>query len=345
MDIKKEVIEFVSELQAINALVSRVAKERIDFEEYRKIIDFYSENKDCRKFESMILNLAFNENIEFKEKIFVSISNEAYRFIIFYSDNIERLNKFRAYNTINYYIPKHIIEVEDQIKQTSLLGLELHKMIKEFPPLKDDPKREGFDRKLDNLRKQHIKATSHLNELYKTYMEYLDLEWVYDAEIMDGIKEMMITLNNILGKYVTRDIPNAAKQIEYYNTNINNLHNKTEVNKSSMFNMGLISSIYNICRGEQFEDISELDFFNEINNPTSSILLKVKKAETMRVCYLIYLLSETLSEPQRSEWRNAILDKLEISASYYKSKYRNAVSSDASTRSSTFANEMRIVFK
>ena len=44
------------------------------------------------------------------------------------------------------------------------------------------------------------------------------------------------------------------------------------------------------------------------------------------MCYLIFLMSEKLSEQDRDKWKDRILKLLEIDDSYYKSKYKEPFS-------------------
>ncbi|MFR9535055.1 MAG: hypothetical protein SNG49_09570, partial [Rikenellaceae bacterium] len=169
----------------------------------------------------------------------------------------------------------------------------------------------------------------------------LKLQDIYDVKIFYLLNIFMVSIELIASKYAPKDI--FAQHVNRVKESQSD--RETEMNEPALFDMNTISSAYNICNNEQFEEISELDFYHEINNPSNgSQQLKIKKSETMRVCYLIHLLSERLEEPLRTQWREQILEKLEISPSYYKSKYRNAVSGDASVRSSAFANNMRTVF-
>ena len=51
----------------------------------------------------------------------------------------------------------------------------------------------------------------------------------------------------------------------------------------------------------------------------------MRKDEKARVCYLIFLMGETLSKPDREKWKEEIMKLLEIDIKYYKSKYKAPV--------------------
>lgn len=53
--------------------------------------------------------------------------------------------------------------------------------------------------------------------------------------------------------------------------------------------MRLLSAIYEKCNGEQFEAVSELDFYANMNLQPYEGRLKIRPREKARVCYLISL--------------------------------------------------------
>jgi hypothetical protein len=109
--------------------------------------------------------------------------------------------------------------------------------------------------------------------------------------------------------------------------------------------MALVSAIYGVCNGEQFEDIPELEFYNNLNLLSSSYRLRIRPKEKARVCYLVYLLSERLPKTTRESWRSAMLETLGIDAAYYKSKYKEPESDFPSDSNQRFAKEMGEIFK
>lgn len=111
------------------------------------------------------------------------------------------------------------------------------------------------------------------------------------------------------------------------------------------FSMKFLSSIHESCVGEQFETISEPSFYANINLHPCKNRLKIKAREKIRVCYLIFLMSEKLSKQHRDEWRNKILELLDIDESYYRSKYKEPVSDFPSDSNQKFAKEMESIFK
>ena len=126
-------------------------------------------------------------------------------------------------------------------------------------------------------------------------------------------------------------------------------HEQEEVQNSpegqhEYFDMKPLSPIYETCVGEQFEAITIADFYANINLYPCKNKLKIKAREKIRVCYLIFLMSEKLSKQYRDEWRSQILKLLDIDESYYRSKYKEPVSDFPSDSNQKFAKEMESIF-
>ena len=109
--------------------------------------------------------------------------------------------------------------------------------------------------------------------------------------------------------------------------------------------MKLLSLIHEACVGEQFEEISAPDFYANMNLHPCNCKLKTKPREKIRVCYLIFLMSEKLPKQDRDKWKAGILELLGIDDSYYKSKYKEPVSDFPSDSNQKFAKEMEHIFR
>ena len=109
--------------------------------------------------------------------------------------------------------------------------------------------------------------------------------------------------------------------------------------------MELLSLIHTTCVGEQFENISEYDFYACMNLRPGKCKLKIKPREKIRVCYLIFLMGEQLPKLDRENWKKNILKMLDIEENYYKSKYKEPVSDFPSDNNQKFAKEMDEIFR
>ena len=70
---------------------------------------------------------------------------------------------------------------------------------------------------------------------------------------------------------------------------------ETADEQQEYFSMKLLSLIHEVCVGEQFEEISAPDFYANMNLHPCNCKLKIKPREKIRVCYLIFLMGEKLS--------------------------------------------------
>lgn len=115
--------------------------------------------------------------------------------------------------------------------------------------------------------------------------------------------------------------------------------------QTEYFNMELLSLIHVTCVGEQFENISEHDFYTCMNLLPSDTKPQIRPREKIRTCYLIFLMSEKLPKQDRENWKRNILKILDIEESYYKSKYKEPVSDFPSDSNRKFAKEMDGIFR
>ena len=120
---------------------------------------------------------------------------------------------------------------------------------------------------------------------------------------------------------------------------------ETKEEQQEYFSMKLLLLINEVCAGEQFEEISALDFYANMNLQPCNCKLKIKPREKIRVCYLIFLMSEKLAKQDRDKWKDRMLKLLDIDDSYYKSKYKEPVSDFPSDSNQNFAKEMKHIFR
>ena len=121
----------------------------------------------------------------------------------------------------------------------------------------------------------------------------------------------------------------------------------TPASPPAYFPMRLLSAIYEKCNYKQFEAVPEADFFAGMNLQPCRNRLKIRPGEKARVCYLIFLMGETLSNQDREKWKDEIMRLLDIDIKYYKSKYKAHVPRTdlAIDSNQEFAKEMRLIFR
>ena len=152
-------------------------------------------------------------------------------------------------------------------------------------------------------------------------------------------------LKETLAKYVF-DETNEPEEPAEQEPNAPNIQEEVLGTKQTeYFNMELLSLIHVTCVGEQFENISEHDFYTCMNLLPSDTKPQIRPREKIRTCYLIFLMSEKLPKQDRENWKRNILKILDIEESYYKSKYKEPVSDFPSDSNRKFAKEMDGIFR
>ena len=70
-----------------------------------------------------------------------------------------------------------------------------------------------------------------------------------------------------------------------------------------------------------------------------------KNEGKIRVCYLIFLMSEKLPKLDREKWKKEYPQMLDIEENYYKSKYKEPVSDFQVTSKSKVRQKMDAIFR
>lgn len=114
-------------------------------------------------------------------------------------------------------------------------------------------------------------------------------------------------LKETLAKYVF-DETNEPEEPAEQEPNAPNIQEEVLGTKQTeYFNMELLSLIHVTCVGEQFENISEHDFYTCMNLLPSDTKPQIRPREKIRTCYLIFLMSEKLPKQDRENWKRNIL--------------------------------------
>lgn len=114
--------------------------------------------------------------------------------------------------------------------------------------------------------------------------------------------------------------------------------------EKTFISMRLASEIHELCNNNQFELLSETDFYQLLNNLPAKATLTIKPGEKNRVYFLIHKILETIAENDKKEWKNYIFHKLDIQEAQYKSKYREPISQLPSKKSKEFAGKLEKIF-
>ena len=183
-----------------------------------------------------------------------------------------------------------------------------------------------------------------MDKLYELQKQDRKEAFQYMENLSGDVYRLSLLFMEILKKYLPDDVE-VKRQDEPVKQNEQEEMQNTPEGQHEYFDMKSLSSIHETCVGEQFEAITISDFYANINLHPCKNRLKIKAREKIRVCYLIFLMSEKLSKQYRDEWRDKILKLLDIDESYYRSKYKEPVSDFPSDSNQKFAKEMESIFR
>ena len=96
--------------------------------------------------------------------------------------------------------------------------------------------------------------------------------------------------------------------------------------------LALCLFIYEVCNDYQFEYLSGSDFVNFMNLKPTGRAVTVRPKENLRVCYMVFSVSQTIKPRERGKvWAEELLRRCGISKSYY-DKHRSDVCGNATTK-------------
>ena len=200
-------------------------------------------------------------------------------------------------------------------------------------PLAEEEKQA--EKEYERCKAEYDKERAKLNELYDQQKATRKEAFQYMKNRCADIYRQSCLFLDILKKY----IPDGKRQDEPGKPIS---QQETADEQQEYFSMKLLSLIHEVC---VFEEISAPDFYANMNLHPCNCKLKTKPREKIRVCYLIFLMSEKLPKQDRDKWKAGILKLLDIDDSYYKSKYKEPVSDFPSDSNQNFAKEMEHIFR
>lgn len=316
--------ELIPEYNFLNKTYSNIInKKSISFDEQQFITDFFNKFSDSIEFESSIIKIiqeSKNFSVLFKSLYSeIEICIEAYKKNKYFFDTINTkevcFKNARKYDFL-YNHQLSIVRKYSDAHSKADNALE-GTAFRDVSEIEIEIKREDFKRKSELYKAEKDKLDSIDNE--KRNLE--DFSFKYCQNIFNEIHEVSNTKMNILKKYTI----NQFEDNEY-------------------FNMILIGKVFELSNGILFEKINQLDFYNEFNLNNYFSKMKIVTNQKYKVCYLIYKLYETIESNSKTVWRIEILDKLELSMGYYKSKYKEITREDADETLKAFVKEIDNIF-
>ena len=325
--------------------LNRIYRDYIDnyafsFDRQKFISDFYQEYNDMKSFEAAILELVLDKQKEQYTLILNSLKTEIEKSIQAYE--IRPLSDRAIERACYQHMERYSQEIEAQLDVTRSLSKPLNEANNRYDSIgyreHTAEEEKQAEKEYERCKAEYDKERAKLNELYDQQKAARKEAFQYMKNRCEDMYRQSCLFLDILKKYIS-----DGKQENKSSEPIS--QQETTEEQQEYFSMKLLSLIHEVCIGEQFEEISALDFYANMNLHPCNCKLKIKPREKIRVCYLIFLMSEKLSKQDRDKWKDRILKLLDIDDSYYKSKYKEPVSDFPSDSNQNFAKEMEHIFR
>ena len=325
--------------------LNRIYRDYIDnyafsFDRQKFISDFYQEYNDMKSFEAAILELVLDKQKEQYTLILNSLKTEIEKSIQAYE--IRPLSDRAIERACYQHMERYSQEIEAQLDVTRSLSKPLNEANNRYDSIgyreHTAEEEKQAEKEYERCKAEYDREKAKLNKLYDQQKATRTEAFQYMKNCCADIYRQSCLFLDILKKYIP-----DRKQENKSSESIS--QQETTEEQQEYFSMKLLSLIHEVCIGEQFEEISAPDFYANMNLHPCNCKLKIKPREKIRVCYLIFLMSEKLSKQDRDKWKDRILKLLDIDDSYYKSKYKEPVSDFPSDSNQNFAKEMEHIFR
>ncbi len=325
--------------------LNRIYRDYIDnyafsFDRQKFISDFYQEYNDMKSFEAAILELVLDKQKEQYTLILNSLKTEIEKSIQAYE--IRPLSDRAIERACYQHMERYSQEIEAQLDVTRSLSKPLNEANNRYDSIgyreHTAEEEKQAEKEYERCKAEYDREKAKLNKLYDQQKATRTEAFQYMKNCCADIYRQSCLFLDILKKYIS-DRKQENKSSEPIS------QQETTEEQQEYFSMKLLSLIHEVCEGEQFEEISAPDFYANMNLHPCNCKLKIKPREKIRVCYLIFLMSEKLSKQDRDKWKDRILKLLDIDDCYYKSKYKEPVSDFPSDSNQNFAKEMEHIFR
>lgn len=340
--------------------LNRICKDWIvshtfSFEKQKFTVDFYSEWNDITAFEQAILELVLHTPPEPCTLLLKSLKKEVREYTRLY-EAYSLPHDEVIMRVCNQYADSYKEAIREKMEVVNRLRKPMNEANNRYDSIgyrEHTPEEEKLaEREYERCKAEYEKEKAQLDHLYEQQTLLRKEARQYMKNHCDDIYLLSVHFMGILTKYVPDE---ESKPNEADEQNRTDSQPETDTATASAtattarlpeyFSMKLLSLIHEVCVGEQFEEISAPDFYANMNLHPYNCKLKTKPREKIRVCYLIFLMSEKLPKQDRDKWKAGILKLLDIDDSYYKSKYKEPVSDFPSDSNQNFAKEMEHIFR
>ena len=338
-----EILIMIPQYGELNRIYSDfIVSHTFSFDKQKFITNFYKQYNDTKAFEAAILELVLDKQKEQYTLILDSLRAEIEKNMMLYEKHPlfdDEIISRVCYN----FADRYNIDIEEQLEVTQRLNKPLNEAYNRYDSIgyreHTAEEEKQAEKEYERCKAEYEKEKEELDRLYELQKQAKKEAFQYIENCCGDIYKQSFHFMEILAKYipVAKDKPDEPNKQE--------TQQDVSTERPEYFHTELLSLIHKICVGEQFEDITTQDFYANMNLYPGEKELKIKAREKVRVCYLIFLMSERLPKQDRDKWKNIILKQLDIDENYYKSKYKEPVSDFPSDSNQKFAKEMDAIFR
>ena len=338
-----EILIMIPQYGELNRIYSDfIVSHTFSFDKQKFITNFYKQYNDTKVFEAAILELVLDKQKEQYTLILDSLRAEIEKNMMLY-EKYPLLDDEIISRVCYHFADRYNIDIEEQLEVTQRLNKPLNEAYNRYDSIgyreHTAEEEKQAEKEYERCKAEYEKEKEELNRLYELQKQARKEAFQYIENCCGDIYKLSFHFMEILAKYipVAKDKPDEPNKQE--------TQQNVSKERPEYFNTELLSLIHKVCVGEQFEDIATQDFYANMNLYSCKKELKIKAREKIRVCYLIFLMSERLPKQDRDKWKNIILKQLDIDENYYKSKYKEPVSDFPSDSNQKFAKEMDAIFR
>jgi hypothetical protein len=338
-----EILIMIPQYGELNRIYSDfIVSHTFSFDKQKFITNFYKQYNDTKAFEAAILELVLDKQKEQYTLILDSLRAEIEKNMMLY-EKYPLLDDEIISRVCYHFADRYNIDIEEQLEVTQRLNKPLNEAYNRYDSIgyreHTAEEEKQAEKEYERCKAEYEKEKEELNRLYELQKQAKKEAFQYIENCCGDIYKLSFHFMEILAKYipVAKDKPDEPNKQE--------TQQNVSKERPEYFNTELLSLIHKVCVGEQFEDIATQDFYANMNLSSCKKELKIKAREKIRVCYLIFLMSERLPKQDRDKWKNIILKQLDIDENYYKSKYKEPVSDFPSDSNQKFAKEMDAIFR
>ena len=295
-----ELSTYITSFREVNSIYAKFIETGLyGFDEQEIVINFFEEIKDIKKLEKVLFESSEALNFQSKFNAFKIVLNENVKL---YEGNKELFDSLEVNKLCG--IKSSCFDENISLKQKEVDVL-----------FKDYWLSRG------NLGDRFFKKAEE-NEHDPIWEEYIYKKQLYDRENeeLDALHKkrehilyfVLPYINNKFSEISILSISFLSILNSYKDDGLNDFQVK------EYLNMGITYKIFKLCNDKYFESTTSKIFYNYLNLSSKKGDLKIRKGKIIYVCHLIKKLAEKVDLNDEKEWRDEILNNLELIDSFNK---------------------------